>query len=110
MKNLIEKEIQSLKLNPQSHKAYVQRLQQMLDIEVYTQKDFVSTGLITPRKKYEMRFPLVNLDERCCDVMLYVGGYSIQMLCNGKYLLDGEISTKIDGLETNIYIKHIKDV
>tara|TARA_R110000803_G_scaffold163375_4_gene227029 strand:+ start:220 stop:552 length:333 start_codon:yes stop_codon:yes gene_type:complete len=110
MKNLIKKEIQSLKLKYPNSKSYVQRLQQMLDIEVYTQKDFVSTGLITPRKKYEMKFPTVNLDERCCDVISYVGGYYIQMLCNGRYLLDGEVSTKIDWLETNIYTKHIKDV
>ena len=107
MKNLIEKEIQSLKLNYPTSKSYIQRLQQMLDMETYTQKDYVSTGLMTPRKKYETKFPEVNLSERCTDVMSYVGGYYIEMLRNGRYFFEGRTITRIDWLEDDLYNKYI---
>tara|TARA_R110000796_G_scaffold35600_1_gene91316 strand:- start:420 stop:755 length:336 start_codon:yes stop_codon:yes gene_type:complete len=107
MKNLIKKEIQSYKEKYPNNKSYVQRLQQMLDIDVYTQKDFISTGSMQRRKRYESNYPSKTLDKNCCDVMVYLGGYKIEMLCTGEFLFEGESSKKIDKLENILYKKYI---
>jgi len=113
MKNLITQEIALQKESHPSQKKYIQRLQQMLDIHTYVQKDFVSTGMITSRTEFIKQSPLSPLHEKCTDVIVYLAGHYIQMLSDGKYLLNytgegrGHRSKDLNKIETIIYTQYI---
>lgn len=89
MKALLRDEIIKEKLSSPHNVKYIQRLQQMMDYDHYTIKDFVDTGLIMPREEFEKLYAQSpNLHKKCTEVSRYVGGHYIQLLSDGNFLLN----------------------
>lgn len=90
MKQLIAKEILSYKMRKDSNPKVVKKLQQMLDKETITRKDFLSLSYMIPLRDFFKRNPNIDInliDNRCKDVISYIGGNFIQMLSDGGYKL-----------------------
>lgn len=90
MKQLIAKEILSYKMRKDSNPKVVKKLQQMLDKETITRKDFLSLSYMIPIEDFFERNPNTDInliDSRCKDVISYIGGNFIQMLSDGGYKL-----------------------
>ena len=116
MKNLIEQEIGVLKLRKPIRKTAIQKLQQLLDKDVYTKEDFVGTATILPRREYFLLYPDAKIHKKCIKVIDYIAGHHIQILEVGdktKYLLNysgkgmGDRSSDRQLIETLLYSRHI---
>jgi hypothetical protein len=88
MKHLFKQLILEEKLKDSPDLKKIQKMQQKVDGEL-TIKDLTETGMIMTRESFEKSYynPPV-LDDKCKDVMTYIGRNYIQMLSNGFYLLD----------------------
>lgn len=89
----------------------IQRLQQMMDADNLTIKDFQDTGMIMEREEFESLYAIApTLHKDCTDVCRYAGGFFIQMLGagNAKFYLKygkyrGKYADKIDELEAVLW-------
>ena len=109
MKHFLRDEIIAQKFGNPNNTKYIQRLQQMLDMPAYSQKNFADTGMITTKKDFLSSYSTPpTLHKTCTDVIKYIGGHYIQMLSSGKYLLKyneerGKNSKDLDKLEAIIF-------
>jgi len=88
MKHLFKRLILEEKLKDSPDFKKIQALQQKIDTELSI-KDLTETGMIMTRESFEKSY--INppaLDDKCKDVMTYIGKNYIQMLSNGFYLFD----------------------
>lgn len=61
-----------------------------------------------PRKDFLSRFPTIKLLGACDDVVLYDGGYYIQVLFDGTfYECNTNRSKKLDEVEMNIFLDKV---
>lgn len=66
------------------------------------------SGRFMPRKDFVSRFPLVKLLGACDDVVLYSGGYFIQVLFDGTfYESNTNRSKKLDEVEMNLFLEKV---
>jgi hypothetical protein len=100
--SLIAEEILKEKLKDKPDKLYIQTLQKMQDGEMSFEL-FINTGRITPRELFLNYNPKSRLKPDCMDVVRYVGGFYIQILKTGEFLL--EISDADQSDEMNTIIK-----
>ncbi len=111
MKHYIIEEIQRLKMFEPNNVKKIQRLQQLLDVEVYTIKEMQETGTMYIRNDFENLYAgeSPELNSTCTDVIRYAGGHYIQMLRSGKYLVNyiggvrGKRSEKLEEIEQLIF-------
>lgn len=109
IKEIIREGIVFTKLNDPHNVKYIQRLQQMMDVNDLSLKQFSDTGLMYSSEDFVRMKPEVRLNKNCTDVMLYVGSNYIQFLSDGTYLLKnntkdrGNRSKSINKLEQLIY-------
>lgn len=116
MKNLIEQEIGAMKLRKPTNKKAIQKLQQLLDKDVHTKQDFVSTATVVTRKEYLLLYPDAKLHKKCINVIDYIAGHHLQTLTvkdTTKYLLNysgkgmGDRSSSREDMESILYSRHI---
>jgi hypothetical protein len=100
--SLIAEEILKEKLKDKPDKLYIQTLQKMQDGEMSLEL-FINTGRITPRELFIRYNPKARLRPDCMDVVRYVGGFYIQILKTGEFLL--EINDADQSDEMNSIIK-----
>jgi hypothetical protein len=66
------------------------------------------SGRFMPRKDFLSRFPTIKLLGACDDVVLYDGGYYIQVLFDGTfYECNTNRSKKLDEVEMNIFLDKV---
>lgn len=102
-----------IKMHKPENKAYIQRVQQILDSDDPTLKEFQSTGLFIPRDEYETLDSSLILHANCKDVVWYaLGNKVIQGLKSGYFIIyrDGKSkrSKTLEVIEKFIYEKEIK--
>jgi hypothetical protein len=100
--SIISDEIIKEKLKDKPDKLYIQTLQKMEESNPSFEL-FVNTGRITPRELFVHYHPKVRLMPDCLDVVRYVGGFYIQILKTGEFLL--EINDADQSDEMNSIIK-----
>ena len=109
MKSIIAKEILKTKMQEPHNTKYIMRLQQLMDADEVTIKDFVDTGVLHKRNDFESMYGTIELHNKCTDVMLYMGGHYIQFLSDGKYLVQydtksrGKRSADINKMEEYLF-------
>ena len=109
MKYLLREEILFTKMKDPNNVKYIQRLQQLMDADEVTIKDFIDTGVLYKRSDFENLYGTIELHKKCTDVMRYMGGHYIQFLSDGNYLVQytptnrGKRSKDIDKMEQFIY-------
>ena len=108
MKHLFKQLILEQKLKDVPNLKVIQKMQQKIDGELSI-KDLTETGMIMTRESFEKSYknPPV-LDNKCKDVMTYIGKNYIQMLSNGFYLFDyptvkSKRSKKIEVVEEALF-------
>ena len=108
MKHLFKQLILEHKLKDVPNLKVIQKMQQKIDGELSI-KDLTETGMIMTRESFEKSYknPPV-LDNKCKDVMTYIGKNYIQMLSNGFYLFDyptvkSKRSKKIEVVEEALF-------
>jgi len=99
---IVAEEILKEKLKDKPDKLYIQTLQKMQDGEMSFDL-FINTGRITPRELFVHYNPSARLRPDCRDVVRYVGGFYIQILITGDFLL--EINDAEQSDEMNSIIK-----
>ena len=102
-----------VKMHKPENRAYIQRVQQILDHESPNFKQFQSTGLFIPREEYEEVDDVNTLHPECQDVVWYaMGGNIIQGLKSGYFIAscDGihKRSKTLEVVEKFIYENKIK--
>ena len=102
-----------IKMHKPENKAYIQRVQQILDNDNHTFKEFQSTGLFIPSDEDEVIDDSQSLHPECQDVVWYaLGGNIIQGLKSGYFITscDGinKRSKTLEVLEKFIYENKIK--
>ena len=71
-------------------------------------KNWQSSGRFIPRKEFMTKFPTEKLQGACDDVLVYDGGYFIQVLWGGTYYeCNTNQSKKIEEVERNLYSKKV---
>tara|TARA_R110000868_G_scaffold27669_1_gene104699 strand:+ start:402 stop:773 length:372 start_codon:yes stop_codon:yes gene_type:complete len=100
--SIVSEEILKEKLKDKPDKLYIQTLQKIQDGEMSLDL-FINTGRITPRELFVHYNPKARLRPDCRDVVRYVGGFYIQILSTGEFLL--EINDAEQSDEMNSIIK-----
>jgi len=100
------------KMRKQPNKNVIQLLQQVLDGKNLSYEEFISTGMFVPRDN-----PLIQQSNRlkpeCKDIVLYMGGFFIQVLNNEnstRYFYEYFDNEESDEMHTQIYHENLKDV
>lgn len=100
------------KMRKQPNKNVIQLLQQVLDGKNLSYEEFISTGMFVPRDN-----PLIQQSNRlkpeCKDIVLYMGGFFIQVLNNEnstRYFYEYFDNEEADEMHTQIYHENLKDV
>jgi hypothetical protein len=71
-------------------------------------ENWQDSGRFLPRKEFLSRFPTIKLLGACDDVVLYDGGYYIQVLFDGTfYESNTNRSKKLDEVEMNMFLEKI---
>ncbi len=104
--SLIAEEILKEKLKDKPDKLYIQTLQKMQDGEMSLEL-FLNTGRITPRELFLNYNPKSRLKPDCMDVVRYVGGFYIQILKTGEFLLEIIDADQSDEMNTIIKDKSL---
>ena len=86
--NLITQEILSEKMRHNPDPLYIRTLQRLQDKEYLTEEDFIKTGRILSTNKFKERVSISTLNPNCTDIILYVGGFYIQVLKDGTFYLE----------------------
>lgn len=100
--SIVAEEILKEKMKDKPDKLYIQTLQKIQDGEMSLDL-FINTGRITPRELFVHYNPKARLRPNCRDVVRYVGGFYIQILSTGEFLL--EINDADQSDEMNSIIK-----
>jgi hypothetical protein len=67
-------------------------------------KKWQDSGKFMPRKEFESKFTTIKLKGACDDVLIYDGGYHIQVLWDGTfYDCNTNMSKDLDEVELNLY-------
>jgi hypothetical protein len=107
--SLIAEEILKEKLKDKPDKLYIQTLQKMQDGDMGLEL-FINTGRITPRELFVHYNPKVRLRPDCKDVVRYVGGFYIQILKTGEFLLEINDADQSDEMNSIIQNKSLDEV
>ena len=74
-------------------------------------KDFENwqdSGRFMPRKEFMIKFPTMKLQGACDDVLIYDGGYYIQVLWGGTYYESTtNRSKKLEEVEMNLFLEKV---
>lgn len=102
------------KMSKTPNKNIVQMLQQIIDGKLLSFDEFISTGLFMPRNS-ELIKPIPRLKHNCKNVVMYMGGFSIQVLeseDNGQAIYFWELfdNQESDEMHTQIYSPNLKDI
>ena len=72
-------------------------------------KNWQNTGRYMPRKEFMTKFPTIKLQGACDDVLIYDGGYFIQVLWGGTYYESNVNQGKIlELVELELYLKKVE--
>jgi hypothetical protein len=104
--SLIAEEILKEKLKDKPDKLYIQTLQKMQDGDMSFEL-FINTGRITPRELFAHYNPKARLRPDCKDVVKYVGGFYIQILKTGEFLLEINDADQSDEMNSIIQDKSL---
>lgn len=100
------------KMRKQPNKNVIQLLQQVLDGKDLSYEEFISTGMFVPRDNPLIQQPN-RLKPECKDIVLYMGGFFIQVLNNEnstRYFYEYFDNEEADEMHTQIYHESLKDV
>lgn len=102
------------KMSKTPNKNIIQMLQQIIDGKLLSFDEFISTGLFMPRNS-ELIKPMQRLKHNCKNVVMYMGGFSIQVLeseDNGQAIYFWELfdNQESDEMHTQIYSPNLKDI
>jgi hypothetical protein len=104
--SLIAEEILKEKLKDKPDKLYIQTLQKMQDGDMSFEL-FINTGRRTPRELFAHYNPKARLRPDCKDVVKYVGGFYIQILKTGEFLLEINDADQSDEMNSIIQDKSL---
>lgn len=102
------------KMSKTPNKNIIQILQQVIDGKLLSFEEFISTGLFMPRDS-EFIKPMTRLKYNCKNVVMYMGGFSIQVLESedkGQAIYFWEFfdNEESDEMHTQIYSPNLKDI
>lgn len=102
------------KMSKSPNKNVVQILQQLLDGKALSFEEFISTGMFLPRN-HELVQPLTRLKENCHDVVMYMGGFYVQVLTpkdeNGlQYFWECFDNDEADEVHTKVSGPYLKEI
>tara|TARA_B110000977_G_scaffold199666_1_gene287745 strand:+ start:4980 stop:5327 length:348 start_codon:yes stop_codon:yes gene_type:complete len=109
MNNLIREEILLTKIKDPQNFKHIQLLQQMMDLESISLSNYVKVKQKFNFEDFVNRYASIDLHKKCTDVFYYVGGHYLQVLSDGKYLLQyskdnrGKRSADLNKMEELIY-------
>ncbi len=113
-KELIQRELVSLKRQGFKDKYHIQRLQQMLD-EKITFEDWQATGQMMSLKEYENLYDMQTFSKMISreheDVFRYAGGLCVELTSEGTYYCKPIIKThaNLEVIEEALY-EHFKNI
>lgn len=104
--SIISEEILKEKLKDKPDKLYIQTLQKMQD-ENPSFELFINTGRIMPKELFLNYNKKIRLNFDCSDVVRYVGGFYVQILKTGEFLLEINDADQSDEMNTIIKDKSL---
>tara|TARA_R110000868_G_scaffold9795_1_gene48203 strand:- start:7055 stop:7402 length:348 start_codon:yes stop_codon:yes gene_type:complete len=109
MKNLIREDILLTKLKDPQNFKHIQLLQNIVDLESISLSTFLKARQKFNVEDFVNRYASIDLHKKCTDVFYYLGGHYLQVLSDGKYLLQyskdnrGKRSADLNQMEELIY-------
>jgi hypothetical protein len=102
------------KMSKYPNKIVIQMIQQLLDGKSLSFQDFISTGMFIPRN-HDLVTPLTMLKENCKDIVMYMGGFYVQVLTTKdgdelQYLWEFFDNDESDEIHTKIYSPFLKEI
>jgi hypothetical protein len=102
------------KMSKSPNKIIIQMIQQLLDGKPLSFQDFISTGMFIPRN-HDLVKPLTMLKENCKDIVMYMGGFYVQVLTTEdgdelKYLWEFFDNDESDEIHTKICSPFLKEI
>jgi hypothetical protein len=102
------------KMSKSPNKIVIQMIQQLLDGKSLSFEDFISTGMFLPRT-HDLAKPLTRLKENCKDIVMYMGGFYVQVLTTKdggelQYLWECFDNDEADEVHTKISGPFLKEI
>lgn len=105
--NIFSKEALDEKLRPNADRNYISRMQILSDNQKeLTYSVFKDTGRLIQIERFMKNYPDKDVHVDATDVIVYIGGYNIQILKSGKHYIeheDGFISDDFKEIEKTLY-------